>query len=712
MSLNLATGSFSSGAHPTTHEVRRLAREMARQLAAGASLDLRFVDGLYYRKDVATGDDELLPAFELLATCSRASLKYYPNWSGRSGDPVGRLIKFGVDQRATGDLGPLDEGVGENLIEYERTEGAVLGVLGSGGELPTGWGASTDGTTIEVTDAGSERGWRHVELEIVASGAASPIIYFAGAAEIAAATGNERTLSVTARAVGSVIANFSGIQLRQDERTASAFVSPNTKAVEAVTTELARYGHPVTLSGGGTVAYVRPAAQLTFSGAGTQRIRLSMPQLETGLVATSPMIKEFGETGTATRAADVISRLTISRASRKSNAGEWDFKSGGVYGHHIEFAPGVAALTGKGLLVDPATTNWIRNPLGVGAAAGSPGTLPTHWLTQLSGGVSVDVVGSGKSAGARYVDLRVHGAVTPGVATIYLESSSSVPALQNEIWTMATGLQVVGGTAANINYVNLGQVERSDAGVALAVNNSASFMPDHQHRRWVQTVTMSNGSTAYVQPRIDIRTGTGDVDITVRIFLPQLEKKSYATSPAMPLDGVIGATTRAADKITLTGDVWLTGGRGTLFAEGVVPQAVASSADPDRAGTLAFLRPNTSRGIVVGLDRFEDEAEFSLRAEDYTTNSATRPLGDLSVGDRIALALAWDGDTWSASATGATQVVGSVLSGDEFPDQDLQLGWGWPGGGSPNDANLSSYLRRVSFWDYRLSNAALEDLAA
>ncbi|RKQ96410.1 hypothetical protein C7435_0623, partial [Maricaulis maris] len=26
--------------------------------------------------------------------------------------------------------------------------------------------------------------------------------------------------------------------------------------------------------------------------------------------------------------------------------------------------------------------------------------------------------------------------------------------------------------------------------------------------------------------------------------------------------------------------------------------------------------------------------------------------------------------------------------------------------------NLSSYLRRVSFWDYRLSNAALEDLAA
>jgi hypothetical protein len=73
---------------------------------------------------------------------------------------------------------------------------------------------------------------------------------------------------------------------------------------------------------------------------------------------------------------DVASLLTTTRASLA-----WSDDSIGVW---RQFANNIPRITDKGLLVEEARTNGIRNNSMQGAVVGTPGTPPTNWVPMAS----------------------------------------------------------------------------------------------------------------------------------------------------------------------------------------------------------------------------------------------------------------------------------------------------------------------------------------
>ena len=76
------------------------------------------------------------------------------------------------------------------------------------------------------------------------------------------------------------------------------------------------------------------------------------------------------------------------------NSAKYVLGSGGSYVSYATDEPAFEFNSDgsyKGLLVEPASTNQIRNGSGTGAVVGTPGTLPTNW-THISAGLTQEEV--------------------------------------------------------------------------------------------------------------------------------------------------------------------------------------------------------------------------------------------------------------------------------------------------------------------------------
>jgi hypothetical protein len=104
-----------------------------------------------------------------------------------------------------------------------------------------------------------------------------------------------------------------------------------------------------------------------------------------------------------------------------------------------------------GLLVEEQRTNSIRNNTGVGAVAGTPGTLPTNWSVAVASDLTTNVIGTGTSAGVAYIDLQIVGTSNSTSYILALESNSQIAALQNQNWTESLWISHVAGSFANIS---------------------------------------------------------------------------------------------------------------------------------------------------------------------------------------------------------------------------------------------------------------------
>lgn len=96
------------------------------------------------------------------ADFARASAK-------RAEDLAGVYSQFGAGELARTNKGALIEPAAVNLIPNTDMSGAVPGVIGAGGSLPTGWRAVMSGGdpfTVEVTDIGVEDGLPYVEVRV------------------------------------------------------------------------------------------------------------------------------------------------------------------------------------------------------------------------------------------------------------------------------------------------------------------------------------------------------------------------------------------------------------------------------------------------------------------------------------------------------------------------------------------------------------------
>lgn len=219
-----------------------------------------------------------------------------------------------------------------------------------------------------------------------------------------------------------------------------------------------------------------------------------------------------------------------------------------------EFAIDEARLTDLGLLVEPASTNSLRNSVLAGAAVGvigSGGSLPTNWSFIDATGITKEVTAVGQRNGYDYVRLKFTGSISSGNQNILIagDNSTQVVAAQGEVWSHSVYLSQVSGALPGSAVRQA--VREGTAGGGFVVNTAGPSIKDNVTsvpQRFSTALTLTGATTQRIQPRIVHfeGIGTGAVDFEIEIGAPQIEMGSVATS-IIPTTSA--AVTRAADAI-------------------------------------------------------------------------------------------------------------------------------------------------------------------
>jgi len=394
-----------------------------------------------------------------------------------------------------------------------------------------------------------------------------------------------------------------------------------------------------------------------------------------------------------------VTGASVTRVSKKWDP-DWSFVSGEAVGTLEEFASGVAAVGARGLLVEETSINTLPNPRGSGAAAGTPGTIPTGWAIDAAGSAIMTVVGSGTSNGWPYTEITLSG--TPsGDFQIYLMAATDAAALTGEDWTVSAGFEIVSGDTSNLTSLTFLVAEYTAASAFVTQGQSGALSIDTNHRRHAYTRTLDGGGTvANARPTLYFDwAGAGALNITLRIYAPQFEKKAYPTSPILPV--TTGATTRAADVITVANGAWSNdSGPGALFADvtlnypGVAagyPRLLSYGVDGDNEVGLLVLS-NTGAG-------------FSARNTGVTQFALT-PVSNSGAGQNVKTIAAFAANDAAVSAYGETQGVDSTV---DVAFGTSALGLGCAPDGNAYGANF--YLRECMYAPARFSNAKCESKA-
>ena len=361
----------------------------------------------------------------------------------------------------------------------------------------------------------------------------------------------------------------------------------------------------------------------------------------------------------------------------------------------IDHDPTTLACLGG--LFEEASTNAIRNSTMVGAAAGSPGTLPTNWIFTTQSGVTASVTATGTENGIAYVECRFVGTSSAaGDLRVSFEANTNVAASSGQSWTESAYFALVNGSVPSGRPFNITINERNSGGSQIVANQSTNIATSLSStlRRFSFSVASTDASTAFIHPYFGCFIGVGAVvDFTIRIGAPQLEQKAFATS-YIPTS--TAAVTRNADALRCgTLGSWFVQTSGTLLAHarknvsasGMVVEFGNSGSNTDRYGvsvaaTLAFQASSSIAGVSNYLT---------------TVNLAT-------VGTSFKAAGSFDGTGKSSCLNGgtvATSATGIVTSGYTLMDIG-RASWG--------GAYLNGTISRIEYYPRRLTNAELQTL--
>jgi hypothetical protein len=375
--------------------------------------------------------------------------------------------------------------------------------------------------------------------------------------------------------------------------------------------------------------------------------------------------------------------LTVTRASdgyAESSEGVWSV-----------FSSNVARITNRGLLVEEARTNGVRNNSMQGATAGvigSGGALPTNWA---HGGGSTSgltvTVSLGTENGIDYIDLRYSGTVSGSGHNLFMESSAVILTSPSQVWNASAFIKLVSGTTTGMTALRFEAAGIGGSFTSQTGDWFTSRLPTSSLVRYTGTGT-ADASVTSARPSLTFGLTNGAAaDFTIRIGWPQLELGAFATSPIRTTSG---AVTRAADAVSLTSVAWLTSQAPmTLFAETNIPQtntAIAYRAVEIDNGTNTA-RISNSAGNWLGVYNTDGSATAGAVA----ANVVQKSVVGIAAND---LAACMNGGTVGTDASvtaltglnrvtfGASTLTGSVL--------------------------LNGYIRRVAYFPSRLANAELQ----
>jgi hypothetical protein len=367
-------------------------------------------------------------------------------------------------------------------------------------------------------------------------------------------------------------------------------------------------------------------------------------------------------------------------------------------GNVIQFATGVPRITNRGILVEEARTNSLRNSVAAGAVAGTPGTLPTNWLElSLAAGISREVVGAGTEDGLTYVDMRFFGtASTSPAVQLNFEQVGVVAASAAQVWTTSCFTKLVAGSLTDIAAVTLRLYPRTAVPAELPGVVSSDLKSEiTAARARISAALTTPASTATVNTGLAFSiTGTKTLDFTIRLYSPQLEAGAFATSPIITTGA---AGTRGADAPRLT----VVGGEKTVIVEGIAPTTLTA--------TLRCLASLTTADfatyVVAGFTSTGTVQLFRKSSIGNTTLGVTSNVVTAGAPFKFAFTFGTDG-TDASCLNGGTPVTNTGLAG-VYTFTELRPGW-WAGDPGP----FNAYDGRIRVFDRRVTAAELQALTA
>lgn len=437
------------------------------------------------------------------------------------------------------------------------------------------------------------------------------------------------------------------------------------------------------------VFYIRRAAFIPS--------RLSNSALE--LLTTIPPTLSMDFT-TGTYVGATPANFTFSRAS--------DGYAEDANGVWSVFASGVPRITSKGLLVEEARTNVVRNSSNTGAVVGTPGTLPTNWSQSQNTGLVFNVVGTGVDNGLDYVDLRLQGTTTGSGQVNLFFDSNAFTAADLQSWTISSFISLLNGSTANLTSVWYIIEERTAADAAIRTNISPDLIPQFvaapfgTNRPSYSVQLTGGGTVGLIRHRIQINIGTGQsINMTLRIGMPQIEQGAFATSPIRTTSA---AVTRAADVVSLTGanfTSWYTGAGRTIFGEAflyTVPAAsvnnpVLASIDDGTGNNRIQIRRADNNGNPFGTGIMIDGGVAQA--------NISSAFGQTFQPGKIAMAFAVNSVQQATNGLLGTEDTVATIPAAVT---QLQLGNG------PSAFYVNGYIRKFDYYPVRLANNVLQSI--
>jgi hypothetical protein len=448
-------------------------------------------------------------------------------------------------------------------------------------------------------------------------------------------------------------------------------------------------------------AQLGPTLDLTFAGNPTDLLTASTTAgytldtyftPETYQIAVPYAIWEDGVGLAQKTFAQIVTFTRASTGTYFNSAGT--LTSAAVDEARFDYDP--STLAPLGFLIEESRTNSIRNNTMVGAVAGTPGTLPTNW-TILGSGLGTltrEVVGTGTSNGIAYIDLRFSGTTSTTNFTLSFEQSVQIVAVNGQTWASSAWASLIGGSTTNINTLNLTIDGRTAAGTFVGVVNNLSLLGvTSTLARYTSTGTIANASVERVVLGITFGFASGvAIDITLRIGLPQLELGAFATSVIPTVNAFALGVTREKDVASVnTLSPWYNAVEGTVYAEWVARLGVDQQ---------AFGLVNVGDGVRV---RKRSTDQYGLVVRDPTNRDlALNASPAITEGQIIKVAGAYAINDLALSGGGQSPATGSTYS--VVTATTAFIG----GNVSAGATYVNGYLRRVTYYPRRLSNADLQ----
>jgi hypothetical protein len=302
------------------------------------------------------------------------------------------------------------------------------------------------------------------------------------------------------------------------------------------------------------------------------------------------------------------------------------------------------------LLLEPASTNVIRNNTMVGAVTGTSGTIPTQWSWSAPTGLTRTVTAMGAVNGIETFRVRYVGTTSNANGfALDLENGTGIAALTADVWNFSMWLTLVAGDFTNITTFKLGFREATNANALVAVTTGSDLRASitATPTRLNSTITLAGGATvATMQPRIVMTAASGvAIDFTLDIGLPQAEKLPQMTSV---IKTSTVAVTRSADSCQLTAKTL------AVLARTTVGALIQGQKWYNGAAATANSLIGGDTGRIIGTNATPTAFINGFSTNTLTFGSITAP----SVATGVCAA--WDAGNKTASANG------SVIASNAF----------------------------------------------